>query len=132
MMEAMDQFDRQAVGILTSGRLAEALDLTREDPAVLACYTAAGSARGKQSSTSEGTTAPQKLLLARRLIEAGVRVVSVSISDFDTHSDNFPRMQNLVPIMDHALATLTSDLRERGLADDVLIIAGASLGGRRK
>lgn len=128
MMDAMDQFDRQAVGILTSGRLADALDLTQENPAVLARYTAGGTARGKQSSTSEGTTAPQKLLLARRLIEAGVRVVSVSISDFDTHSDNFPRMQNLVPIVDHALATLTSDLRERGLEDDVLIIAWGEFG----
>lgn len=127
MMAAMDQFDRQAVGILTSGQLAEALDLSRESPIVRARFTALASG-GKQFSTAEGPAAPQKLLLARRLIEAGVRVVSVSISDFDTHSDNFPRMQNLVPIVDHGLAALVADLQERGLWDEVLIVVWGEFG----
>ncbi len=128
MMAAMDQFDRQAVGILTSGRLAEALDLSKEDPAVLAQYTASGPQHGVQDTTSEGANAPQKFLLARRLIEAGVRVVSVSISDFDTHSKNFPRMQNLVPIVDHGLAAFVTDLKERGLWDDVMVVVWGEFG----
>ena len=66
--------------------------------------------------------------MARRLVEAGVRVVSVSISDFDTHSKNFPRMRNLVPIVDHALATLEADLRSRGLLDEVLVVAWGEFG----
>ncbi|MCA9081697.1 MAG: DUF1501 domain-containing protein, partial [Planctomycetaceae bacterium] len=128
MMKAMDQFHQQAAGILTSGRLAEALDLSREDPANIARYTMTRSLAGEQSSTSEGPDSPRKLLLARRLIEAGARMVSVSISDFDTHSKNFPRMQNLMPIVDHALATFVADLKERGMLDDVLIIAWGEFG----
>lgn len=128
MMAAMDQFHQQAAGILTSGQLAEALDLDREDPAVLARYTAPGNSEQLASYTSEGPTATRKFLLARRLIEAGARVVSVSISDFDTHSKNFPRMQSLVPIVDHGLHVLISDLRERGMLDDVLIVVWGEFG----
>ena len=56
--------------------------------------------------TAAGPLAARKLLMARRLIEAGARVVSVSISDFDTHSENFSRMRQLGPIVDHALWAL--------------------------
>lgn len=59
--------------------------------------------------------AARKLLLARRLVEAGARCVSVSISDFDTHSDNFERMRDLMPTVDHALCALVQDLEERGM-----------------
>lgn len=127
MMEAMDQFDQQAVGILTSGQLAAALDLTHESPAVLQRYLA-HSTSGTQSTTSEGNNAPHKLLLARRLIEVGVRVISISLSDFDTHSDNHNRMRNLVPIVDHALAAFVTDLQERGLWNDVTLVAWGEFG----
>ncbi|MEQ9409043.1 MAG: DUF1501 domain-containing protein [Fuerstiella sp.] len=128
MMDAMDRFQQQAVGILTSGALADALDLTQEDPAVLARYTAPSSGRGVQSTTSEGPDSVRKFLLARRLVEAGVRCVSVSISDFDTHSSNFDRMRHLVPIVDHGLQALVQDLRERGMLDDVSIVAWGEFG----
>jgi uncharacterized protein (DUF1501 family) len=125
---ALDQFNRQAVEILTSGRLAEAMDLDREDPRVLASYTPAIRASTLAQSTSEGPQAARKLLLARRLVEAGVRVVSVSISDFDTHSANFPRMRQLGPILDHALAALVEDLGGRGMLDDVSVVAWGEFG----
>jgi hypothetical protein len=128
MMEAMDQFDRQAVGILLSGALARALDLTTEDPLILQRYTAPSSSSGRQSTTSEGPDSIRKFLLARRLIEAGVRYVSVSISDFDTHSDNFPRMRNLLPIVDHGLHALITDLEERGMLNDVTIVVWGEFG----
>ncbi|MFN9283072.1 MAG: DUF1501 domain-containing protein, partial [Planctomyces sp.] len=48
--------------------------------------------------------------------------VSVSISDFDTHADNFPRMRNLLPIVDFGLTALITDLEERGLLDQVAIV----------
>ena len=79
-------------------------------------------------TTADGYNASRKLLLARRLIEAGVRVVSVSFSDFDTHRRNFSRMRHLVPVVDHALATLVSDLHERGMLDDVTIVAWGEFG----
>lgn len=88
MMQAMDGFTQQAVGILTSGRFAEALDLGQEDPRVIERYTIPEDCDSGLIGTSEGASWPKKLLLARRLIEAGVRCVSLSLSDFDTHSAN--------------------------------------------
>lgn len=128
MMDAMDRFQQQAVGILTSGEFANAMDLSREDPTVLARYTAPATGSGTQSTTSEGPDSVRKFLLARRLVEAGVRCVSVSISDFDTHSSNFDRMRHLMPIVDYGLQTLVSDLRERGMLDDVSIVAWGEFG----
>ena len=128
MMEAMDRFSQQAVGILMSGDLARALDLNSEDAAILQRYTAGSSDAGRQSTTSEGPESVRKFLLARRLIEAGARCVSVSISDFDTHSDNFPRMRNLMPIVDHGLHALVTDLEERGMLDDVSIVVWGEFG----
>ncbi len=127
-MGALDAFTEQAYGILTSGAFAEAMDLSREDPGVVARYVPP-MAEGKLASfTSEGPDAAKKLLLARRLVEAGVRVVSVSISDFDTHQKNFPRMKTLVPIVDHAIAALVDDLAERGMLDDVTVLAWGEFG----
>jgi hypothetical protein len=128
MMEAMDQFTRQAVGILTSGKLADALDLDSEDPRVLARYTPRVREEKKRFYTAEGPKAVLKFLLARRMIEAGVRCVSISLSDFDTHSSNFPRMRSLLPLMDHGLSTLVDDLTERGMIDDVTVIAWGEFG----
>ncbi len=128
MMDAMDRFQQQAVGILTSGEFAEAMDLTREDPNVVARYIAPGSKLGNQSTTSEGPDSTRKFLLARRLVEAGVRCVSVTISDFDTHSDNFNRMRNLMPIVDHGLHALVTDLQDRGMLDDVSIVVWGEFG----
>ena len=128
MMNAMERFNQQAVGILTSGKFAEAMDLDKENPKVLARYTPRHKEEGKRGTTADGYNASRKLLLARRLIEAGVRVVSVTFSDFDTHSSNFDRMRHLVPVVDHALATLVEDLGERGMLDDVLIVAWGEFG----
>ncbi len=127
MMDAMDQFGRQATGILLSGQLARALNLEHEDPEILARYTAPAGT-GRQSTTSEGPESVRKFLLARRLIEAGARCVSVSISDFDTHSDNFPRLRNLLPIVDFGLHALVTDLEERGLLPQVTIVVWGEFG----
>ena len=67
MMDAMDAFTQQAVGILTSGRFAAALDFSREDPRVLERYTPGGSQSGEQCTTAEGPESVKKFLLARRL-----------------------------------------------------------------
>ncbi len=127
-MAAMDRFTQQAVSILTSGRFARAMDLSQEDPRMVERYTAPRTRSGTRSATSEDEASVRKFLLARRLIEAGVRCVSVTISDFDTHSNNFPRMRNLVPIVDHGLHALVTDLDERGLLDDVSIVVWGEFG----
>jgi uncharacterized protein (DUF1501 family) len=128
-MRAMDAFTQQAVGILTSGRFSAAMDLDREDPQVVARYDmGAGPDTSLPIETSDGAAWPKKLLMARRLIEAGVRCVSLSLSDFDTHSINFQRMRHLLPILDHGLEAFISDLSERGMLDDVSIVAWGEFG----
>ncbi len=130
MMDAMDRFTQQAIGILTSGRLAEALDLSRESPGEIARYTleASTSAEAVQFTTADRPDAVKKFLLARRLLEAGVRVVNISISDFDTHSANFPRLRHLLPIVDRGLSALVDDLTERGMLQDVTIVVWGEFG----
>ncbi|MEQ1825999.1 MAG: DUF1501 domain-containing protein [Pirellula sp.] len=127
-MEAMDRFSQQAVSILTSGRLAKALDLDQEPRSIQELYTPITSDLGQKSYTSEDSHSAKKLLLARRLVQAGVRCVSVSFSDFDTHSKNFPRMRNLMPIVDHALFALLTDLDAQGMLEDVVVVAWGEFG----
>ena len=126
-MDAMDRFHQQAASILLSGRLADALDLDKEDPRVRARYEL-GREIKERHVTSDLPNATLKFLMARRLIEAGVRCVSLTISDFDTHSSNFPRMRLALPIVDHGLSTLVEDLEGRGMLDDVTIVAWGEFG----
>ena len=125
---ALDRFTQQAMGILSSGKFAAALDLSREDPKLIERYSPRLKMPDERHYTTEGPEGCKKFLLARRLIEAGVRCVSVSLSDFDTHSANFHRMEYMGPLMDHAIHTLVTDLEERGMLDDVMIIAWGEFG----
>ena len=129
-MHAMDQFSQQALNILTSGKLAQALDFESEPDSVQKAYTppATTAEVGERFYTAEDGHSAKKLLLARRLVEAGARCVSVSFSDFDTHSKNFPRMRSLVPIVDHAIAALIADLEQRGMFDDVVVVVWGEFG----
>ncbi len=130
-MAALDKFTQLSLGILTSGKFAAALDLSKENPKVLDRYTpriVAPEWTGVIGDTMESPKAAQKFLLARRLIEAGVRCVSLSIGDFDTHEANFPRIRYLGPLLDHALDTLVTDLDERGMLNDVMIIVWGEFG----
>jgi len=127
-MRAIDRFHEQAVGILTSGRVAAALDLERESPAVRDRYRLDAADTPARFATDDGPHATLKFLLARRLVEAGVRCVSISLSDFDTHGDNFPRMRHLLPILDAGLAALVGDLEDRGLLDEVVVVVWGEFG----
>jgi hypothetical protein len=127
-MEAMDRFTQQAANILTSGRFADAMDLSKEPPRVLERYTPPRTPDAYRFYTSEDETSVRKFLLARRLVEAGVRCVSISFSDFDTHSKNFPRLRQMLPLVDHGLHALVADLEERGLLGDVSIVAWGEFG----
>lgn len=127
-MEAMDAFTQQAATILTSGRFATALDMSKEPQHILDRYTPQIAANTPRHYTNDDGNAARKLLLARRLVEAGVRCVSVSFSDFDTHAQNFPRMRQLMPIVDHALHALITDLEERGLLSRVVVVVWGEFG----
>ncbi len=135
-VKGMDHFSEQAFGLLTSSRLAEALDLSREDPRVVARY---GTGNPKIHMDGNGAPrVPQSLLLARRLIEAGARVVTLNYSKWDWHggknaegrADNsiFLREQEDFPVFDQCVSALVEDLHHRGLDRDCTVIALGEFG----
>jgi uncharacterized protein (DUF1501 family) len=71
---------------------------------------------------------PQHFLLARRLVEAGARVVMLNHDRWDWHEKNFENLKKQLPVFDRALTALVEDLYERGLADDVTVIAWGEMG----
>jgi uncharacterized protein (DUF1501 family) len=129
-MHGMDAFTEQAMGLLTSSRLAEALDLSKEDPATVARY---GTGNPKVFIDDNGAPrVPQSMLAARRLIEAGVRVVTLNYSKWDWHGGSyntiFNREKEDFPIFDQCLSALIEDLHQRGLAEDCAVIVWGEFG----
>jgi hypothetical protein len=123
MMRGLDTFTQQAMGLLTSSKLAEALDLSKEDPKVRERY---GEGNTKIHIDGNGAPrVPQNFLTARRLIEAGARVVTVNYSKWDWHGGSyntiFNRQREDHPVFDKALSALVEDLHERGLDKDVTV-----------
>ena len=118
-MGALDAFTRKAAEVVSSGKLAEALDLDKEDPKVRERYTSKGYDR-------RGET--ERFLVARRLIEAGVRCVTLNWGGWDTHGDNFNQLRRMLPQLDQGLAALVMDLYDRGLDRDVTVIMWGEFG----
>ncbi len=119
-----DGFTAQAFGVLTSGQLIEALDVEREDQRTRERY-------GKGTDKVQGDAAPrlnEQFLIARRLVEAGARCVTVSYSFWDWHGGNFPRRRENMPDLDQALTALVTDLHERGLDQDVSVVVWGEFG----
>lgn len=113
-MTAFDSFTQRAVGVVTSGKVADALDIDKENKNI----------RQRYGNRDEGVM----FLRARRLVEAGVRVVTFDWGGWDTHADNFKQLKNQLPKLDQALAALLSDLSERGLAKDVTVVMWGEFG----
>ncbi len=126
-LEAADRFTQQAVDIVLGSRARDAFDVSRESATVHERY-------GKHEWA-------QQVLLARRLVESGVSFVTIDLSKhgasgtWDTHGDNIPPyggiwngLRPLLPVFDHLFTTLVADLKERGLLDDVLVIAMGEFG----
>jgi len=130
MMRGIDAFTEQAMGVLTSSRLAEALDITRESPATVERY-----GKGDPSVFIDDNGAPrvpQSFLTARRLVEAGARVVTVNYSKWDWHGHPygscFDRCRQDLEVFDRAYTALLDDLRERGLENDVTVAVWGEFG----
>ncbi len=126
-MLAKDRFTQQALDLVTGPKAREAFDLSRESAEVHERYT-------KHEWC-------QQTLLARRLVEAGVSFVTIDLSNhgasgtWDTHGDNIPPyggiwngLRPLLPSFDHLFTTLVADLEQRGMLDDVLVIAMGEFG----
>ena len=122
-VERMDQFYQRAFNLVTSAEARKAFDIQAEAPAL----------RERYGRNIYG----QQLLLARRLVEAGVRLVTVVLGgpvndpdDFwDTHKGNFPKQkEKLLPWFDRCFSALLDDLKDRGLYDDTLVVAMGEFG----
>ena len=124
LMDGMDVFNQQAFGVLTSSRLLEALDVQREDKRVIETY-------GKGDAKVHGDAAPmlnEQFLVARRLVEAGARVVTVAYGFWDYHGSNFKNAREDLPLLDQGVTALITDLHQRGLDKDVSVIVWGEFG----
>jgi uncharacterized protein (DUF1501 family) len=127
VMESMDVYTQQAMGILTTSKLADALDLSQEDPAIVARY-------GKSDEKFQRDGAPKMIenfCVARRLVEAGARFVSLNYSRWDWHGGdgmNYPRSREEFPLLDQGMSALVTDLHERGLENDVAVVLWGEFG----
>jgi uncharacterized protein (DUF1501 family) len=110
-MKGLDTFTTRAFDMVTSGTVRKALDLTKEDPRVRDRYKGV-----------------EQFLMARRLVEAGVGCVTLSIGGWDTHGNNFPTLRRQLPEVDRALANLIGDLHERGMENDVVTVMWGEFG----
>jgi hypothetical protein len=111
----MSSYYEQAVDLVTSPQARKAFDMKAESPAMRARY----------GLSSIGQCA----LLARRLVEAGCRFIGIDHGSWDTHTDNFTSHEKtLAPPTDRAFSTLVSDLDERGLLDETLVIMMGEMG----
>jgi len=123
-MKGLDTFTQQAVGILTSSALADALDISKEDPVLIERY-----GKGDQKFRDDGAPKlTENFLIARRLVEAGARVVSLNFSRWDHHGQNFQAIRDDGPLLDRATAALITDLHERGLDKDVSVVVWGEFG----
>jgi len=130
VLDGMDAHYQQAFDILTSGRLAEALNVENEDPALRDRY-----GRGSDEPAGYGDAGSLQndyFLVARRLVEAGARVVSLTYGRWDwhgrPHGTNFENARDHFPALDTGLSTLLDDLRDRGLDREVAVVVWGEFG----
>src|SRR5262245_37507958 len=115
-LEGLDTFYRDAFEMVTNTKAQKAFDINKEEPKL----------RDKYGRHDLG----QCCMLARRLVESGVTFVTIQAGGgWDTHGDNFKQLKNnLLPRYDEALCALVSDLHERGLSNDVLVMTMGEFG----
>jgi Protein of unknown function (DUF1501) len=115
IVEGLDAFHQQALDILRSDRTKKAFNLQSEKDTVRAAY----------GNNPFG----QGVLAARRLIDAGVRFVTISTGGWDTHAQNFNNLKTrLLPNLDVTLAALIKDLDDRGLLDSTIVMCAGEFG----
>ncbi len=124
LMEGLDSFNEQAFGMLTSSKLLEALDIQKEDARTRDRY-----GKGDPKNRDDGgPKLMEHFLVARRLVEAGARCVTLAFSRWDHHGDNFGALRQDLPLLDQGLSALISDLHERGLDKDVSVVIWGEFG----
>lgn len=124
-MAGMDSFTEAAFGVLTSSRLAEALDVSKESPEMRARY---GDGKPFKYQYDGAPTCNEQILMARRLVEAGVRSVTLSYGRWDSHGQNFDLVRDHGSKLDQGVSALVLDLEERGMLKDVTILVWGEFG----
>jgi hypothetical protein len=127
----IDRFQQQALAMITAPEVREAFDIQAEPEAAFQRYQ-----RGKYTHQADYTILydwdPKPFILARRLVEAGVRVVTLQVGSWDHHSmpsqHIFKSYRYVLPVLDQNIAALVADLEERGLSDDVLVVVLGEFG----
>ncbi len=135
-MDGMDAISQQAFGILTSSKLANALNFKLEDRALRKRYGISDSA----TPAYGGTELVKQFLVARRLVEAGARCVTLAFSqwplermsrggfNWDWHKENFKNVRATLPMLDMGVSALIEDLAARGLDRDVSVVVWGEFG----
>ena len=115
LVDGIDAFHKKALEILRSDKTKKAFDLAQEKPELREAYGQNGFGQGA--------------LAARRLVEAGVRFVTVSLGGWDTHGKNFETLsKQRLPMLDQTLATLIQDLSDRGMLDKTIVYCAGEFG----
>jgi len=134
VLESADLYTQQAIEVLTSSRLLRALEIEREDPHVRSRY-----GTGSMDAVDDGAPMHNEdFLMARRLVEAGARCVTISFGRWDTHScrkagdlaykNNFMQLKEYLPRLEQCLLALVDDLKQHGLDDDVSVVVWGEMG----
>ncbi|MEY4201105.1 MAG: hypothetical protein RLZZ265_2845 [Verrucomicrobiota bacterium] len=123
-IQAVDDFTRQAWDILGSDAARKAFDLDAEPAALRNRYGFTTQFRSRVRAGGDAPGWTQRVLLARRLVEAGVRLVTVDLRWWDTHEDNFWSMKEcFLPRFDQCYSALIEDLHQRGMLDTTMVLA---------
>jgi hypothetical protein len=125
LVKDRDASNAAAFDVLTSSKLADALDLSRESSKTRERY---GTGKPFNYTYDGVPTNNEHLLMARRLVEAGCRVVSLSFGRWDSHGDNFTLVKDHGGKLDQCMTALVDDLEQRGMLDDVTVIAWGEFG----
>lgn len=124
-LDGVDSYARQAFDVLTSSRLVDALDVSKEDPKLRERY---GDGKPYQFQYDGAATDNTMILVARRLVEVGVRCVTLTYGRWDSHGDNEGLVRHHGTRLDQAVAALVTDLEERGMLNDVTVLVWGEFG----
>lgn len=123
-LSGFSHLNDKAYDILTSNKLVNALDVTKEDPKVRARY-----GLGRLQPVDDGLPMiNDQFLAARRLVEVGVKFVSIGYGRWDYHGANYPQLKSYLPMLDTAVSSLVQDIHDRGLDKDVSVVVWGEFG----
>jgi hypothetical protein len=124
-IHGLDAAQERALGVLTSSKLLDALDISKEPQAVRDRY---GDGKPYQYQFDGAPTVNDQLLVARRLVEAGARCVTLTFGRWDSHGQNFAFIRDHGGKLDQCLSALIEDLDTRGMLNDVTVVVWGEFG----